>query len=48
MPSEQWRGLDSAHEKRNNAEYEGVFDVSEELVVLMIKITKQMPSLLDT
>jgi len=45
---ERWRVLDSAHKKRNNAEYEGVFDVSEELVVSMIKITKQMLSLLET
>ena len=48
IPPEHWRVLDSAHKKRNNAEYEGVFDVSEELVVSMIKITKQMLSLLET
>lgn len=32
VPPEQWRVLDDAHRRRNNAEYEGVFDVSEELV----------------
>lgn len=47
IPSEQWRVLDSAHKKRNTAEYEGVFDVSEELVVSMINVTKRMLSLLD-
>ena len=46
MPPEHWRVLDSAHNKRNNAEYEGVFDVSEELVISIIKVTKLMLSLL--
>jgi len=45
---EHWRVLDSAQKKRNNAEYEGVFDVSEELVVSMIKVTKQMLLLFET
>lgn len=48
IPTEHWRILDSAHRKRNNAEYEGVFDVSEELVASIIKVTKQMLSLLET
>lgn len=48
LSPEHWRILDSAHRKRNNAEYEGVFDVSEELVVSIIKVTNQMLSLLET
>ena len=36
MSSEQWPVLDAAHSKRNNAEYEGVFDVNEELVAATI------------
>lgn len=48
IPSTHWRILDSAHKMRNNAEYEGVFDVSEELVVSIIKVTKQMLELLET
>lgn len=47
IPPEQWRILDSAHRKRNNAEYEGVFDVSEDLVTSMIKVTYQMLLLLE-
>ena len=48
IPPEHWRILDSAHRKRNNAEYEGVFDVSEELVFSLVKVTTQMLSLLET
>lgn len=40
IPVVQWRALDDAHRKRNNAEYEGVFDVSEELVVTVIAVAK--------
>ena len=48
IPSEQWRVLDNAHKKRNNAEYEGVFDVSEDLVYSVIKVTINMLSLLES
>lgn len=48
IPSEHWRVLDSAHGKRNNAEYEGVFDVSEELVDEVIRVSKQLLSLLES
>lgn len=47
IPAEQWRVLDDAHRKRNNAEYEGVFDVNEELVAAVIRVSKQLLSLLD-
>lgn len=48
IPLEQWRVLDNAHKKRNNAEYEGVFDVSEDLVHSVIKVTITMLSLLES
>jgi hypothetical protein len=31
-PASQWRVLDSAHQKRNLAEYEGYFEVEESMV----------------
>ena len=42
IPPEQWRVLDDAHRKRNNAQYEGNFEVSEGLVDSVIKISKHM------
>jgi len=48
IPPEQWRVLDTAHKKRNNAEYEGVFDVSEDLVNSVIKVSKEVLSRLET
>ena len=48
IPSPQWRVLDTAHSKRNNAEYEGVFDVNEELVDAVVRVTKQILVLLET
>ena len=48
IPPEQWRVLDTAHKKRNNAEYEGVFDVSEDLVNSVIKVSKEVLSKLET
>jgi len=42
IPTEQWRVLDDAHRRRNNAEYEGVFDVNEELVSAVIRVSKQV------
>ena len=41
-PPEQWRVLDDAHRKRNNAQYEGNFEVSEGLVDSVIEISKHM------
>ena len=46
MLSDQWRVLDSAHTKRKNAEYDGVFDVNEALVTEVICVTKEMLLLL--
>lgn len=48
VPPEQWRVLDSAHKKRNNAEYEGVFDVSEELINSVIKVAKHILKVLES
>ena len=42
IPPEQWRVLDDAHRKRNNAQYEGNFEVSEGLVDSVIEISKHM------
>lgn len=48
IPPEQWRVLDNAHKKRNHAEYEGVFDVSEDLVNSVIKVSITILSLLES
>jgi len=42
LSREKWRVLDDAHRRRNNAEYEGVFEVSEALVSTLIDITAEM------
>jgi hypothetical protein len=52
LPSETWRVLAKAHERRNLAEYEGTFDVDERLVKdvlaaahLVLKGVKGLPPL---
>lgn len=42
LPAEQWRVLDTAHRKRNYAEYEGVADVDEEIVAAVIRVTHEV------
>jgi len=42
LPPAQWRVLDSAHAKRNRAEYEGDVDVDEALVVAVIRIGREI------
>ena len=42
LPAEQWRVLDQAHRKRNQAEYEGVADVDEELVAAMARVAREV------
>ena len=42
LPNEQWRVLDTAHKKRNLAEYEGVADVDAELVGAMIRVVREI------
>ena len=46
LPPAQWRVLSAAQDKRNSAEYEGVFDVNEELVGALIRVTNQLLLLL--
>jgi len=40
LPAAQWRVLDTAHRKRNLAEYEGDLDVDESLVEALIRVTR--------
>jgi hypothetical protein len=42
LPNEQWRVLDTAHRKRNAAEYEGVADVDEQLVAAIIRVAREV------
>lgn len=43
-PTNQWRVLDTAHQKRNLAEYEGLLDVEESLVEELIELSQQLLS----
>jgi hypothetical protein len=38
LPAEQWRVLDQAHRKRNQAEYEGDLDIDEALLAALIRV----------
>jgi len=40
LPAAQWRILDKAHSARNSAEYEGYFEVDEQLLTDVLKITE--------
>jgi hypothetical protein len=40
LPAAQWRVLDKAHNARNSAEYEGYFDVDEQLLAEVLKIAE--------
>lgn len=42
MPREQWRILDSAHRKRNLAEYEGDIDIDQALLTALIRTTQEV------
>lgn len=42
LPHEQWRVLDDAHRRRNNAEYEGVVEVDESLVEAVIRVAQSV------
>lgn len=41
-PANQWRVLDTAHQKRNLAEYEGLLDVEESLVDELMELSQQL------
>jgi hypothetical protein len=47
LPPEQWRVLDGAHRKRNQAEYEGVVDVNEETVSAVIRVAREVAIRID-
>ena len=47
LPPEQWRVLDGAHRKRNQAEYEGVVDVDEETVSAVIRVAREVSTRID-
>jgi hypothetical protein len=40
LPAAQWRVLDKAHGARNSVEYEGYFEVDEQLLAEVLKITE--------
>lgn len=42
LPAEQWRVLDSAHRKRNLAEYEGDLDLDAALVEALIRVAQEV------
>lgn len=42
LPPEQWRVLDEAHRRRNNAEYEGVVQVDEALIESVIRVASEV------
>jgi hypothetical protein len=41
-PAARWRVLDSAHQKRNLAEYEGVLDVEESAIKELCALTGEL------
>jgi len=51
-PAPRWRVLDSAHQKRNRAEYEGALDVEEsaiaELCVVVADLIADVARLIDS
>lgn len=42
LPAEHWRVLDSAHKRRNLAEYEGHLDVDDALLTALIRVAKEV------
>jgi hypothetical protein len=42
LPAEKWRVLDTAHRKRNQAEYEGSVDVDEAIVEALIRVATEV------
>ena len=47
LPAEQWRVLDHAHRKRNQAEYEGDTEVDEQLVAALLRVTHEVATRVD-
>ena len=44
LSSAEWRVLDKAHNSRNSSEYEGYFDVDEQLLVEVLRIAEVVRS----
>jgi hypothetical protein len=42
LPSEQWRVLDRAHNKRNVAEYAGDDEIDPELLAALLRVTQEI------
>ncbi|SFC37354.1 hypothetical protein SAMN05660443_2400 [Marinospirillum celere] len=42
LPSHQWRVLDTAHRKRNLAEYEGSVEVDDQLLDSLLRVADQL------
>jgi len=42
LPNEMWRVLDTAHRKRNLAEYEGIVDVDRSLLDALLRVTQEV------
>jgi hypothetical protein len=42
LPSEQWRVLDRAHNKRNVAEYEGELDIDPALLDALLRVAQEV------
>ena len=42
LPATQWRVLDDAHRKRNQVEYEGVAEVTAELLEAVLRVTREV------
>lgn len=47
LPPEQWRVLDEAHRRRNNAGYEGVVEVDEALIESVIRVACEVECYLE-
>lgn len=41
-PAERWRVLDAAHQKRNLAEYEGILEVEESIIVELCALVTEL------
>lgn len=48
LPDELWRVLDSAHRKRNLAEYEGVVDMDRATVEAIIRVATEIQRRLES
>jgi hypothetical protein len=47
-PAHRWRVLDSAHQKRNLAEYEGYLDIEESLVLELTALVRDLIADVET